>query len=291
MNGATAVVIDATTVFLTRDAGASWTDITGDLLSMSSATLRSVALVQNASAEAVVVGTNEGVFAAPASSGFRRWGLLGGGFPHAVVWDLDYVRSRDVLVAGTLGRGTWALSSPSFSTDVFSATFDAGVDGFTFVPNAFGTNQPAYTNGAFVNPGGFDGGGLRATVGGVDDATVLNMSGGWRRSFSLSTGSLVTLRFDFNLTQTPDYEADEASDMLSQIDGQPATGQSHIVGNGNGGTPRTSGPISRTVDLGCLAAGTHSVTLGLRNNKKTLANESTTLLLDNVAVRSSGPCP
>src|SRR6266540_3189521 len=100
-----------------------------------------------------------------------------------------------------------------------------------------------------------------------------------------------SLSFDFNLTQNPDYENDEFSDMLSQIDGQPAAVQAHIVGDGNGGTPRSTGPVSRALNLGCLPPGLHTVTLGVRNNKKTFNNESTTLLLDNVSVRSSGPCP
>ena len=287
----TVFVIDTTTVYLTENAGGSWTDITGNLLSLAPGALRSVAHIRNASGEAVAVGANSGVFVALANSGFRSWSLLGSGFPKALAYDLEYVRTRDLLVAGTLGRGTWLLPQPSFTTTIFSSTFDAGEDGFTFVKDAFGTNQPNYVSGGFVNPGGFAGGGLRVLVGGIDDATILNMSGGWRRSFNLSTSQLITLSFDFNMTQNPDYENDEFSDMLFQIDGQPAAIQAHIVGDGNGGTPRSTGPVSRALDLGCLPPGLHTVTLGVRNNKKTLNNESTTLLLDNVSVRSSGACP
>jgi hypothetical protein len=288
----TLFVVDATNVYVTQNAGASWTNITGNLLSLGPGPLRSVAHVQNASGEAVAVGANNGVFAALAGSGFSTWSALGSGLPNALIFDLDYSRADDKLVAGLLGRGTFVLASPAFSgTGIFSSTFDANTDGFAFVDDAFGTNQPNYASGTFVNPGGFQGGGLRAVAGGVDDADILNMSGGWRRSFTLSAAQRLTLSFDFNLTQTSEYEADENSDMLAQLDAQAATVQAHLVGNGAGGPPLSTGNLSRTLDLGCVAAGSHTVTLGLRNNKKTTADESTTLLLDNVSVTSSGACP
>jgi hypothetical protein len=125
----------------------------------------------------------------------------------------------------------------------------------------------------------------------VDEADIVNMSGGWRRSFTLASPQLLTLSFDFNLTQTQDYEADETSDMLSQFDAQAPAVQASLVGNGNGGGARTTGNLSRALNLGCVAAGSHTVTLGLRNNQKTTASESTSLLLDNVKVASAGPCP
>src|SRR5262249_13509677 len=286
----TLFVVDNTNVYVTKDGGGKWTNITGNLLSLAPGALRSVAHIQNATGEAVAVGANNGVFVALANSGFRIWNPLGSGFPNALAYDLEYVRSRDLLVAGTLGRGTWLLSQPSFTTTVFSSTFDAGEDGFTFVKDAFGTNQPNYVSGSFVNPGGFTGGCLRVVVGGIDNPTIRNMAVGWRRSFTLPSAQSISLSFDSNMTQTPDYESDEFSDTLTQIDAQPAVVQPHIVGDGNGGPPRSTGPISRVIELGCLPPGTHTVTLGVRNNKKTFNNESTTLLLDNVSAKSSGPC-
>src|SRR5262249_27298663 len=150
--------------------------------------------------------------------------------------------------------------------------------------------QPNYVTGAFVNARGLSGGGLGVVMGGVDNEDKLDMSGGWRRSFDLSSAQLMTLSFDFNLTQASDYENDEFIDVLSQIDAQPSAVQVHIVGNGNGGAPISTGPVSRVLDLGCLPPGLHTVTVGVRNKKKTFDSKSTTLLLDNVAVKSSGPC-
>ena len=288
-NPSVAFAIDSTTVSMTSNGGSSWTDVTGNLPSLGPGTLRSVEHVKNATGEGVVVGTNAGAFVA-LGSGFSIWSRLGSDLPNVQVFDLDYSRERDLLVAGTLGRGAWAIS-PSFSTTLFSGTFDANAEGFTYVDDAFGTSQPDYASGTFVNPGGFSGGGLQVVVGGVDNATITNMSGGWRRSFALDGPQFVTLSFDFNMTQTPEYEADELSETLAQIDGQAALVQARVTGNGNGGTPLSTGPQSRVLDLGCLSGGAHTVTLGVRNNKKTLNNESTTLLLDNIATRATGPCP
>src|SRR5262249_47973786 len=123
-----------------------------------------------------------------------------------------------------------------------------------------------------------------------DDADILNMSGGWRRSFNLSSPRALSLSFDFNMTQTPDYESDEFSETLVQIDNQPIINIARVTGNGNGGPPVSTGPTSRAVDLGCLPAGTHTVTIGVRNNKKTLADESTELLLDNIVLKANGSC-
>jgi hypothetical protein len=289
-NALTACVIDNNTVYLTRDAGSNWINITGNLPSLNPGLLRSNAFVANASGDAVVVGGNNGVFVALASSGYTLWDRLASGFPNALVYHLAYDSRDDILVAGTLGRGAWALNHPTFSTTLFSSTFDALTDGFMFIADAFGTNQPAYAAGSFVDQGGISGGGLRVVVGGVDDAAVIGMSGGWRRSFYLSSQQAVSLSFDFNMTQTSEYESDEFSETLVRIDDKQIISIAKITGDGQGGTPISTGPTSHTVDLGCLPAGTRAVTIGVRNNKKTLASQSTELILDNIVLRANGSC-
>jgi hypothetical protein len=290
LNPSTAAVIDILTVFLTRDAGSTWTNITGNLQTLGPGQLRSIAFVSNASGDAVVVGANNGVFVALASTGYALWDRLGSGFPNAQVYHLDYNSLDDILIAGTLGRGAWALNNPAFSATLFASTFDALPDGFKFVADAFGTNQPAYATGSRINQSGFSGGGLRTVVGGVDNVEVLNMSGGWRRSFYLSSPQSVSVSFDFKMTQTPDYESDEFSEVLVRFDNQAIIEVARITGDGSGGAPISTGPTSRVVDLGCLPAGTRTVTIGVRNNKKTRATQSTELLIDNVLVKANGSC-
>jgi hypothetical protein len=103
---------------------------------------------------------------------------------------------------------------------IFAAHFDAGPDGFVYVDNAFrGTNQPAYASGTRITSGGFRGGALRVSLGGIDNRSVSGMSGGWRTSFSLSAPSRVVLSFRAQLSQTSDYESDERSQLLVSLNG------------------------------------------------------------------------
>ncbi|HKV09343.1 MAG TPA: RTX toxin [Thermoanaerobaculia bacterium] len=109
----TAYVTNQAGVFRTTNAGASWTTLTGNLLSLNPSTVRSIALVTTPAGDAVIVGTQNGVFYANEASGFTTWSRLGNGFPVVPVYDLDYDAADNVLIAGTMGRGAWKLPSAS----------------------------------------------------------------------------------------------------------------------------------------------------------------------------------
>jgi hypothetical protein len=101
-----AFVVDPTKVYVTADAGASWTDITGNLTDTG---LQSAAFIPG-TPDRVVVGGRDGVFALnlpPAAT--PVWGELGIGLPNAPVWDLEYDTTDGVLLAATMGRGAWTL--------------------------------------------------------------------------------------------------------------------------------------------------------------------------------------
>jgi hypothetical protein len=104
------VVVD-NQVFRTTDAGASWTDITGNLPALGAGDFNTIVFVAGDSRDLLLVGTNAGVFVSFSDSGFTRWNKLGAGLPNALVWDLDYDVADDVLVAGTLGRGAWTITN------------------------------------------------------------------------------------------------------------------------------------------------------------------------------------
>jgi hypothetical protein len=108
-NAQNAFVIDATNVYRTATAGASWTNITGDLLTLSPGTLRSVEFSTSNAAGRVVVGTDRGVFSATGPA-FNVWTALGTGLPRVPVFDLAYNATDEVIVAGTMGRGAWTIS-------------------------------------------------------------------------------------------------------------------------------------------------------------------------------------
>jgi photosystem II stability/assembly factor-like uncharacterized protein len=112
-HAATAFAVNLTSVFRTTDGGASWTDVTGDLATLNPSTLRAAAYVTGAGGEALVVGTQNGVVFATAASGFTTWQRLGSGLPTVPVFDLDFDPVDNVLIAGTLGRGSWRLRTAS----------------------------------------------------------------------------------------------------------------------------------------------------------------------------------
>ncbi len=82
------------------------------------------------------------------------------------------------------------------------------------------------------------------------------------------------------------------SDSLFSIDGQlvglDGTDRlARITGDGNGGVPSTGWQLVQ-LDLGPLAVGSHALTFGGYDNKKTLADadESTDVLLDDVTLET-----
>ncbi|MBM4207740.1 MAG: hypothetical protein FJ190_06875 [Gammaproteobacteria bacterium] len=152
------------------------------------------------------------------------------------------------------------------------------------------TFEPYYATGARVITSG--NGQLRVVLGGRDNYVIWEMSGGWRRSFSLTAAKPVTVTFDYRLDQTPHYESDEYSDALLSIDGRivgvnGGSFLSRIRGNGNGGAVISTGVKRISVNLGTLAAGTHTLTLGGFNLKKTSYDESTSVFFDNVKVTTA----
>jgi hypothetical protein len=184
-----------------------------------------------------------------------------------------------------------SVGSNGGSTTILESHFDTGSDGFSYVDDAFrATRQPGYATGARLATGGFSGGGLSVTLGGLDDADILNMSGGWRRGFTLPAQQRVTASLRIRLDQSANYESDETSQALLAIDNRltsGVTGQdflAQLAGNGNGGLALSTGWRQMSVDLGVLQAGPHSITIGGFNNKKTLRDERTDIMIDDVVL-------
>ena len=112
----TAYVINTVSVYVTRDAGDTWTEITSDLNGQALTPMRSIAYIprpddddDDESNDSLVVGTSNGVFVARENQGFTKWKPLGTKMPVVPVFDLDYDAATDLLSAGTLGRGAFEL--------------------------------------------------------------------------------------------------------------------------------------------------------------------------------------
>ena len=207
-------------------------------------------------------------------------------------------RVRILIIAADLGRDSLveaavddlSITASMQSSLLISANFDTDEDGFVYQDDAFrGTNQAAYANGMRANSGCKSGGCLRVVMGGIDNEIILGISGGWTRSFTLASASDVRISFWYHLSQSPDYDLDEFSQMLVSLDGVLfGQGMSDYVlqinGNGNGGSAEASGWQQFTFFLTDLPAGVYQLTIGGYNNQKSYQNESTEALIDQVVV-------
>ncbi len=178
---------------------------------------------------------------------------------------------------------------------IFDTNFDIDADSFIYIDDAFrNTFQPSYANGTRLSTGGFTGGALQVLIGGIDDTTALNVSGGWQRGFQLTEAADVSISLRYKLTQAADYESDELSQALLSVDGnligeQPSDYIFQITGDGNGGNPLTTDWQLFQTNVASLSAGQHSITIGGFNNKKTFNNEFTEVLIDDVLLtRATG---
>lgn len=165
-------------------------------------------------------------------------------------------------------------------------TFNAGIQGFGYADDTFRlTNKPGYASGAWAASGGADGSGaLGVTLGGVDNADIAGMSGGWSARFSLSDAENVTLTFRVKVTQSNAYEKNEYTESMVAIDGHERSVGIRVAGDGAGGPERSSGWRTVSVDLGKLDPGQHTLTLGGFNNLKTEVAESSRLWFDDVTL-------
>jgi hypothetical protein len=64
----------------------------------------------------LAAGTDRSVYLASETEGYTVWRSAGSGLPGAPVYALDYDESQDLLIAGTLGRGSYKLSGPVVRT-------------------------------------------------------------------------------------------------------------------------------------------------------------------------------
>lgn len=183
-----------------------------------------------------------------------------------------------------------AVEGEAVPVTILASDFETTTAGFRYVDDSFrGTSAPDYADGSHTALEGYQGGGLKVTLGGIDGADIHGMSGGWRTEFILDRATGVTLSLRYNLTQWPDYETDESSQLLIQVDDELLAADegdivAEVVGDGEGGSPVTTGWRTLNLSLGQLAPGAHTLTMGAYNNQKTYANEVTEAVFDDLAL-------
>jgi len=115
------------------------------------------------------------------------------------------------------------------------------------------------------------------------------MSGGWRTNFPLSTISDVKVQFRYRLDHAANYEMDEYSEILLSVDStlRATSGNDYIAkvtGDGQGGSLQSTGWQLADIPIHDLAIGSHDITIGGYNNKKTFTDEFTDIYIDDVTV-------
>ena len=190
------------------------------------------------------------------------------------------------------------------SDAIIDADFEGGSDGFVYSDDLFrGTSQPAFADGGRVASGGASGSAaLEMELGGINTTDIFDpgMSGGFETEFTLTEATNLTLSFFFRLDMSGSYEADEFSEVLVSLtngttelfgrDGNDFI--ERLTGDGGSSTPRVVSQDTVTLDLGVQQAGTYTLALGGRNNKKTTTSENTIITFDNVMLETSdSPAP
>lgn len=248
-----------------------------------------------------------GLYAADSGGGAGADTLTGGGGDDLLYGgpgndDLDGGGEADTLFGGS-GDDTLAGDAGAdllygdrgvagtTTTTLLDTGFDAGAAGFAYLDDAFrGTSQPAYADGGWDATGGQTGGGLQLDMPGLNNADIFGRSGGFQTSFSLTEAGPVSLTFSYRLEVASQFENDEYGEVLVALDGNlVGLGANDYVARIAGGGD--SGWTTLTLDLGTLAAGSHTLTLGGYNNKKTAANEDVQVSFDDVKLEVETAVP
>lgn len=149
--------VDSSQVFQSLNAGTNWTNITGNLT--GAGTLRCIEYMRHVTGDALLVGTDKGVFSMPISMP-GVWTEVGDNLANAPVYDMEYDEVDDVVVVGTLGRGAWLAQGPCVRFGCAPCAADLNGDGATdstdlsILLGNFGT-----TGGAIFAQGDVDGDG------------------------------------------------------------------------------------------------------------------------------------
>jgi hypothetical protein len=243
----------ASQVFLTTNAGASFTNITGNLGALTSQvfTLDVVDPTPGSVSgdEAVVVGGLGGVFVTTHPSAGAVWSLLAPGLPDAVASDIHYDATDNVLVAATFGRGAWLL--PNVRGTIFSAP-PAFTDGpppssatlgtpYNFTYTASGSPAPTFsvTSGALPT-------GLTLSAAGVISGTP-NATGTFTGTVTASNGVSPNATQNFSIT------VNQATHAPAFTSGNATT---FTVGSAGTFTVTTTGSPTPTItESGALPSG------------------------------------
>ncbi|MBI4030757.1 MAG: hypothetical protein HY370_03710, partial [Proteobacteria bacterium] len=238
---------------------------------------------------ATLTAQNTGGAGTDTVSGFEN--LTGSDFDDTLTGDTGSNTIQGGVGSDTVngGDGDDTLYAVVASTVLLSTNFNAGLESFVYADNMFGGSAGAYASGTRNTTDGYLGNGsLEVVLGGIDATTQTNISGGFSRSFTAAAAVEDTvLSFDYKVTRA-NYEADEDTFVFVEVDGVSyGLYSTNFIAQFDGTNTVNTGWIHVDIDLGTLAAGSHTIEIGGLNEKKNASNESSTLRFDNIVVQNA----
>ncbi len=133
-NAYTSIAIaTSTSIRWSTNAGSTWSNITGNLLSLTT-DIRSLVFVPGV-IDTLIAGTARGIFGTSLAE-LGNWIALGTGFPNTSAFEMEYDATDNILVAGTLSRGAWTLTNTTTEIDTTLPPYDYGD-----APASYGVTQ------------------------------------------------------------------------------------------------------------------------------------------------------
>ncbi|WP_373501477.1 fibronectin type III domain-containing protein [Desulfococcus sp.] len=149
---------------------------------------------------------------------------------------------------------------------------------FKYADSAFGDTR----NGLYAS-GSIEGEALKVTLGGVDINNIIDgISGGWSGAFDVESNGYATISFMYRLI-TSRYDIDECNQVWVAVDGNltGCNGEDYvdqICGIGDSGWQQVALEVY-------LSGGSHRLTVGGFNNKKTGLNEYGEIFFEGIEIK------
>ena len=179
---------------------------------------------------------------------------------------------------------------------IFSDSFGGGVGSYTYADGVFGSagSSNSYASGSHQAGDGSSGNGaLQINLGGVNNSDIDDMSGAHQLNFTLTEAKNdLVLTFDYrffdaNVDGDP-FDNGEDLQLYADIDGTTYSNDANAYFFELLGTDAydayDSGWVTISLDIGSLAAGAHTLSLGGLLTRKTFASEEYILRFDDVSL-------
>lgn len=196
-------------VWKTRNSGGSWTDISGNLPSVTA----NQVIIDPATVNTLYLANDIGVFVTP--DGGKTWSTLSQGLPMVVVQSIGVIEKYRVLRALTHGRSTWDLALPAVVPLLSSAS------SLAFPDQVFNTSSTAMPLTLTNN--------LTNSI----SVTSITITGDYTQSNNCGTSLASAATCTVNVTFTPSISGSRTGNLIVKFNS--GTAQTMVIAlSGNG---------------------------------------------------------